>query len=289
MLRRLGWLVALVLAVATLVVPAGPAAAAPNGYVAYVDEGEIWIGTVDLGAGSPTITPVGSTGLSSTLNSPQSLTFHPAGFLVLMISSSPASANVLVPLDATTATPFGSITLDTDSGNTGIAITARGDTFVSTGNVIRAVDDDTGVTTPVATVGGTAVTALAARCIDHLGNSELFGISPGDEQLSRIDVTAGTGTALPESLGVGVNSTKIGFDADGVLWGLNVTSVAPSTFTIDTSTGAATTVDDNTPLSAYGLAIAPSTCPQGPDEPPQFIDAVPIAAEPITAPPRFTG
>lgn len=295
MLRRLGWCGAALLAVAALVVPADPAAAAPVGYVAYVSGGQIHIGTVDLGAGSPTITEVGNTHLSSATHSPQALAIHPQGHLGLLTRSTSASASVLVSLDPTNGQPRGQVTLDIDATDAGLAYSSDGITYVTNGNQVRAVDMGSGATIVVATIGGSTLTGLAAQCVDAGGSNALFAISPFDRQVYRFDRDTGTVTRLTETLRVFVSSPKLGFDDSGTLWALNVALGTPNTFIIDTVSGTGAPVGEGEPLDAAGLAIGPPRCPLGTVVPAPPSPAgpnpagTPPAAVPVAVTPRFTG
>jgi len=261
----------LIAVAAVLLVPAA-AAAAPTGYVAFDGgEDEIWVGTVDLGAGSPTTTNIGSTGLPATA-SMNGLALAPSGVLIGLETV----GDVLYAIDPATGAVVDSLPIDHDFSNAQPVVLADGRVFYADSTSLREVDLATGTTTVRATfpqgVGG-----AAARCVDAAGTHEIFAVAPGVAQVYRLDTATFTVTTLPQPLGIpGINSPKLGFDTGGTLWALNLNLVNPSTFTIDTTTGAATTVGASQATSSAGLAITAPSCP-------------PPTPDPVVVTPAFTG
>jgi len=269
--------------VAALLVPATAAHAAPDAYVAYASGGEIQIGTVDLGAGAPSVVNVGSTGRTAGISSITGVALSPSGTLYGVDSG----LDDFVTIDRNDGSILASADLDIDVAGASITVTSNGVIWLVNGNSLRTVNPATGATTPVTTLPA-GMFGLASRCIDPQGTNEIFMVDSEHQQVYRYSVAANTATALPQTLGLPkINGPALGFDADGTLWGLHVNIVKPVVITVDSTTGVATNVGDSGPWSAYGLAIVPTTCPSAPEPPSPPSDGT--AASPVAVTPNFTG
>jgi len=280
-------LVSFVALVAALLAPAAAAHAAPNAYVAYASGGQIQIGTVDLGAGAPSVVNIGSTGRTAGVSSITGVALSPSGALYGVDSG----LDDLVTIDPSNGSITASVDLDIDVAGASITVTSDGVIWLVNGNSLRTVDPTTGATTQVTTLPA-GMFGLASRCLDTQGTNEIWMVDSGDQQVYRYTIATKTATALPQTLGLPkVNGPALGFDADGTLWGLHVNIVKPVVITVDTTTGVATNVGNSGPWSAYGLAIVPTTCPQPPEppQPPPDAGSGSSAATPVSTTPNFTG
>lgn len=295
--RLLGGVFLAALMAAVAILPIGPAAAAPNAFVAYASGGFVRIGTVDLGGGGA-ITDVGSTGLASTTSSVTGLALSPSGQLWGIDDFAPN--NNLHRFNTTNgAVEFTVAITGATPSNVGMTFTSDGRLFVGSGNQLLQLNTTTGATTSVLTAPfASGVTGIAARCIDTAGTNQIFAIAagaPGGAALYRADPQGAppyTATTVG-LLGAGapvLNSPKLGFDSGGTLWGLNVTN--GFIMTLNPTTGAATTGATVTG-QGFGLAIAPTVCPAAPvtttTTTPAATTTTAPAASPLSVSPRFAG
>jgi hypothetical protein len=277
---------AFVLALVAALILAAPVALAdpvgPVATVAFESAGEVHLGTVDLGAGAPSITHLGSTGLPAATTELTGITavefpqipadywaVDTAGQRLVKIAASDIKAVTFVPLDV-------------NAPEMSIAIGAAG-SYIATGNQLRLVDQSTGETTVLATFPD-AISGIAATCFPESDGrlAAIYAVAPATQQVYRVDPPSYTVTALPQKLGLGgVSAPKLTADRD-TLWALNVDAVAPSTFIIDFKTGAATSVGNSASLGAHGLATTspwkcsvrqPTASPQ--QAPPPPVDTTP--------------
>jgi hypothetical protein len=219
--------------------------AAPVGYTMMSLDGSGHLYTIDMATGATAA--VGDTDLAG---SARGLVFAPDGTLFA------ASAGNLITIDPATAAPttvgpFGCCSIVTD-----MAFDAQGDLWMLSGNPsnLYSVDLGTGAATLIGPLGRGPLAGLAGDC-----TGALYTVVNDTDELVEIDPQT-AGSSVVGSLGIDVGGGGMDTDAEGTLWLLDRTTVsgAPSrTYTIDSSTGAATlvapAVTGNNP-SAIGLA-----------------------------------
>jgi hypothetical protein len=278
------------IAAAAVLVPVAPANAAPIAYVMYEANGNVNLGTVDLGAGGPAVTFVGDTGRDVGTSFIAGIALAPSGQLVAIDSE----ADELLTLNPSTGAVIDSVALSLDVENASPAVTSDGRVLMAYGGDLWEIEPDTGEATSL--VGDfVSVNSVATRCVDAAGTNEAFVWSSFETRLYHVDLATLVATPLPNPVGVPVNSSRIAFDTEGTLWALNYAVVTPQVFTIDTTTGVGTTVGNVSTKNFLGLAITPTTCPAAPQPPvdppidPPVETPAPAVAAAVPLAPTFTG
>jgi hypothetical protein len=270
---------ALVAVAAAALGVAGPAFAAPIGFsaetVASQDQGF----KVDLTGGIATAQP-NPTGIPPITRDEK---FSPTGVLFGFNEN----ANQLITIDPTTG--IGTIVGSAGVGGNAdrLAFTPDGRLWLASGANFYSVNTTTGAATLVGTLPST-VNGLVGTCSGNLlavtedaVNGTLIQFGPanpaGATTIGNLNLITGGAT-------IGV--TGLDFASDGTLWLLrgNVTTGRSESYTVSTTTGAATVVNlliQNNGLE--GLAIAPLSCPAP-------SPGAPVSApSPLVVAPRFTG
>ena len=155
----------------------------------------------------------------------------------------------------------------TEVGDLGVSIIDLGLTFDPDGNLWMAtevpgkfysIDKTTGAATEVGSLVVLGVTALAAA-----SDGTIYGLDPAYDDLVTIDPATGEATAVGP-LGISVENSGLDFDANGVLWGINVDGTV---FTINTLTGEALVIRNMAVTGFESLAIPKPLPPPPPPEP----------------------
>ena len=274
-------------ALGTVLAAAGPAWAAPTGFTDTTLSTKDQVLSLDLGGSAAGAVLPSTTGLPTNTDDQK---FSPAG-VDLGVNDTDLTTCTLVRINTTTGAGalVGStgVTNCGGSGRPRIAFTPDGRLWlVNNGTQFFQVDPTTGLATAAGTLP-TAIDGLVGSCGGDLlattsdaTNGALIRFSPASPSTPTTIGHLGIPTQ-----GANLALTGLDFAADGTLWALrqNVTAGAMESYTINTTSGAATLARANTMAAnlSGGLAIAPLSCPPPP--------AAPTPATVVVSAPRFTG